>query len=82
MTSACFFQGTLLGDDELEGDVIIKTVIAGSSHAQSKMIVREATALYNMVSSQMLPKNFFYTFSGFFKEFARCISSVKKGRTS
>ncbi len=38
-----------MGDDEREGDVLIKTVVAGSSQSQSHLLIKEATALYGMV---------------------------------
>ena len=32
-------QGTLLNDDEQEEDVYVKTVVAGSSHTQSQILI-------------------------------------------
>ena len=44
-----YIQGTLLNPDDLEDDVLIKTVIAGSSLAQVNMLIKEATGLHGMV---------------------------------
>ena len=52
----CFFvfQGTLLNSDEQEQDVFVKTVLTGSSHTQSQILIKEATSLQGMVSVKIL----------------------------
>lgn len=42
------FQSTLLNDDEQEDDVLVKTVIAGSSETQSTILIREGTSLQGL----------------------------------
>lgn len=44
------YQGTFMTDENMEEDVFIKTVIAGSSSAQSQILIKEATSLYEMVT--------------------------------
>ncbi len=48
------YQGTLLGESSSapggEAEVVVKTVVAGASQSQSKMLVAEATSLFGMVN--------------------------------
>ena len=48
------YQSTLLNDDDQEEDVLVKTVVAGSSHTQSQVLIRDGTSLQGMVHHHVL----------------------------
>ena len=46
------FQSTLLNDEE-EEDVLVKTVVAGSSETQSQIMISEGTSLHGLMQQHL-----------------------------
>jgi len=46
------YQSTLLNDDE-EEDVLVKTVVAGSSETQSQIMISEGTSLHGLIQQHL-----------------------------
>ena len=51
INSSSSFQSTLLNDEE--EDVLVKTVVAGSSETQSQIMISEGTSLHGLIQQHL-----------------------------